>query len=144
MEDIELKLLIGLHRVCNEIDRRSSQLVSKYNLSLGQFAVLEALYHKGDLSVGEVQRKILSSSGTMPVIIRNLEKRGYLEKTVDVMDKRKNILHITDKGKNLMKVIFPLNKELIKEAMSSWSREEQEFMLKTLKKFGEWIKWKEK
>ena len=80
MEDIELKLLIGLHRVCNEIDRRSSQLVSKYNLSLGQFAVLEALYHKGDLSVGEVQRKILSSSGTMPVIIRNLEKRGYLNR----------------------------------------------------------------
>lgn len=137
MQDIELKLLIGLHRVCNDIDRRTSLLVSQYGLSLGQFAVLEVLYHKGDLNVGEVQRKILSSSGTMPVIARNLEKQGYLEKTADMMDKRKNILHITESGKSLMKEIFPLNKELINEALGCWSKEEQEVILKLLKKFGD-------
>ncbi len=137
MQDIELKLLIGLHRVCNAIDRQSSQFVSRYDLSLGQFAVLEVLYHKGDLSVGEVQNKILSSSGTMPVIIRNLEKRGFIEKNTDRTDKRKNILHITESGQSLMKEIFPLNKELIKGAVACWSKEEQEVIWKLLKKFGE-------
>lgn len=134
MEDTELKILIGLHRICNETDRRTSQLAAGYGLSLGQFAVLEALYHKGDLSVGEVQRKILSSSGTMPVIVRNLEKRGLLTKSPDGEDRRRNILHITEEGRKLVAEIFPLNKELILESLSPLSREEKDALLKLLKK----------
>lgn len=134
MEDTELKILIGLHRICNETDRRTSQLAAGYGLSLGQFAVLEVLYHKGDLSVGEVQRKILSSSGTMPVIVRNLEKRGLLTKSPDGEDRRRNILHITEEGRKLIAEIFPLNKELILESLSPLSREEKDALLKLLKK----------
>ena len=137
MTDIELKLLIGLHRVCNEIDRRSSRLFAQYDLSLGQFAVLEALYHKGDLSVGEVQKKILSTSGTITVIINNLAKRGLLERLTDIHDKRKRVLHITEDGKELIKEVFPENRTVIIDSMSHWSEEEKEQMLKILKKFFE-------
>ena len=135
MADIELKLLIGLHRVCNEIDRRSSQIFAQYRLSLGQFAVLEVLYHKGNLSVGEVQKKILSTSGTIPVIVNNLTKRGLVERLTDVDDKRKCILHITEEGKKLMREVFPKNKTTIIDSMSNWSDEEKNQMLKILKKF---------
>ena len=135
MADIELKLLIGLHRVCNEIDRRSSQIFAQYGLSLGQFAVLEVLYHKGNLSVGEVQKKILSTSGTIPVIVNNLTKRGLVERLTDVDDKRKCILHITEEGKKLMREVFPKNKTNIIDSMSNWSDEEKNQMLKILKKF---------
>ncbi len=135
MADIELKLLIGLHRVCNEIDRRSSQIFAQYGLSLGQFAVLEVLYHKGNLSVGEVQKKILSTSGTIPVIVNNLTKRGLVERLTDVDDKRKCILHITEEGKKLMREVFPKNKTTIIDSMSNWSDEEKNQMLKILKKF---------
>ena len=41
MDAIELKILIGLHRVSNEIDRRTTRIVKCYGLSMGQFAVLE-------------------------------------------------------------------------------------------------------
>ncbi|WP_235899151.1 MarR family transcriptional regulator [Suipraeoptans intestinalis] len=47
-------------------------------MTLSQFAVLEALYSKGDLTVGEVREKILSSVGTIPVIVNNLVGRGYV------------------------------------------------------------------
>lgn len=134
---MELKLLIGLHRVCNEIDRRSSRIFTQYGLSLGQFAVLEALYHKGDLSVGQVQKKILSTSGTIPVIVSNLEKRGLLERLPDVTDKRKCLLHITEEGRKLVEEVFPENKKVIIDSMTNWSDEEKEQMLKILKKFGE-------
>ena len=74
MAKTELKILIGLHRAINYIDRQSTKIFSEYQLTLGQFAVLEALHHKGDMTVGQVQEKILSSGGTMPLIINNLEK----------------------------------------------------------------------
>lgn len=53
----ELKILIGMHRAVNKIDGKTIKIVKQYGLSLGQFAVLEALYHKGDMTVGQVQEK---------------------------------------------------------------------------------------
>ena len=87
------------------------------------------------MSVGEVQKKILSTSGTIPVIVNNLTKRGLVERLTDVDDKRKCILHITEEGKKLMREVFPKNKTTIIDSMSNWSDEEKNQMLKILKKF---------
>ena len=140
--DIELKILIGLHRVSNEIDKRSMQVFKRHGLSIGQFAVLEVLYHKGDMTVGQVQEKILSTSGTIPVIVKNLERQGFLERFSDPDDKRKCILHITDQGSRLIQEVFPENRTVIIESMIHWSDTEKEELLRLLKKFGG-SRWKE-
>lgn len=133
----ELKILIGLHRAVNYIDRQSAKLFSGYGLTMGQFAVLEALYHKGDLTVGQVQEKILSSSGTIPLIINNLEKRNLLARLPDPCDKRRCILHITKEGSALLAEVYPQNEAKIIELMKLWSPEEKEQLVYLLKKLGE-------
>ena len=132
----ELKIFIGMSRALNKINRATNKVYTKYGLTSAQFAVLEALYHKGDLSVGEVQDKILSTSGTIPVIVKNLEKEGFLEKRNDDKDKRRFILHITQKGRELMDIVYPENEEIIISMMNIWNKEEQEEILKYMKKFG--------
>ena len=132
----ELKIFIGMSRALNKINRATKKVYTKYGLTSAQFAVLEALYHKGDLSVGEVQDKILSTSGTIPVIVKNLEKEGFLEKRNDDKDKRRFILHITQKGRELMDIVYPENEEIIISMMNIWNKEEQEEILKYMKKFG--------
>ncbi len=134
---IELKLLIALHRVTNELDRRTAAIAKKLDLSIGQFAVLEVLFSKGDLSIGEVQKKILSTSGTIPVIIRNLEGRGLLVRLQDPSDKRKCILHLTDKGRSLIEEVFPENEKMIIRSMDNLLDSEKEELLRLLKKFGD-------
>ena len=114
-QEIDLKILIALHRVVNAVDSKTVKLVKSYGLSLGQFAVLEALYHKGEMTVGQVQKKILSSTGTMPVIIKNLEKRQFISHKEDENDKRKRLLYITDKGRDIISKVFPKNKEIVIE-----------------------------
>lgn len=136
MGKIELKIFIGMSRALNKINRATNKIYAKYGLTSGQFAVLEALYHKGDLSVGEVQEKILTTSGTIPVIVRNLEKEGLLEKTNDEKDKRRFILRITKKGRDLMDLVYPENEAVIVSMISTWSKEEQEQILKYMKKFA--------
>ena len=133
---VELKILIGMHRAVNKIDSRTIKIVKQYGLSLGQFAVLEALYHKGDMTVGQVQEKILSTSGTIPVIIKNLEKSDYVTHRADECDKRKCILHITDKGADLIKQVFPENKEMIINSFNNLSDNEKDELLMLLKKLG--------
>lgn len=137
MNKTQLKLFIGMSRALNKINHASNKVFKKYDLTTGQFAVLEALYHKGDLSVGEVQKRILSTSGTIPVIVRNLEKAGLLQRLQDCKDKRKYILHITDEGTKLMEQVYPENEAIIIAMMDAWSEDEQKEILNYMKKFRE-------
>lgn len=136
MSKLELKIFIGMSRALNKINRATNKINTKYDLTSGQFAVLEALYHKGDLSIGEVQEKVLSTSGTIPIIVKNLEKEGLLERNNDINDKRRYILHITEKGRNLMDQVFPEIEEAITSSMNTWNREEKELILRYMKKFS--------
>lgn len=136
MDKTELKIFIGMSRALNKINRATNKVYIKYGLTSGQFAVLEALYHKGDLTVGEVQDKILSTSGTIPVIVKNLEKEGFLERTNDKKDKRRFILHITQKGRELMDLVYPENEAIIMSMINVWNKEEQEQILNYMKKFA--------
>lgn len=136
MQPIELNILIGLHRAANEIDRRTAKIAKAHGLTLGQFAVLEALFHKGDLSVGEVQEKILSSTGTIPVIVKNLESKGLLLRLEDPRDKRKRVLHLTEEGSALIQTVFPENKTMIIRSMDRLSSDEKSELLRLLKKLG--------
>ena len=130
----ELKLIIGLNRAVNKINKLTSNLCAKHGLTLSQFAVLEVLYHKGNLTVGQVKDYILSSDGTIPVVIRNLEKRMLVKRTKHKEDNRSFLISITDKGIELIELVFPLNKKIIEEYLSVYSDEEKNLLLDLLKK----------
>ena len=136
MAEPELKILIGLHRTANDIDRKTSRIAASYGLTLGQFAVLEALYHKGPLTVGQVQESILSTSGTIPLIVGNLEQRGYLTRCQDEEDHRRFILHLTGTGRRLIEEVYPQNEEMIIQQMDCWTDEEKETLVSLLKRYG--------
>ena len=137
MNSTQLKIFIGMSRTLNKINNATNKIYNKYGLTSGQFAVLEALYHKGDLSVGEVQERILSTSGTIPVIVKNLEKRSLLVKKQDSQDKRRYILHITDKGRDLLDKVYPENEKIIVSMINVWNEKEQKEILNYFLKFKE-------
>lgn len=136
MNDIELKILIGMHRNLNAIDRKTARLASEEKLTLGQFSVLEILSSKGDMPIGMVRDGILSSVGTISVIVKNLEERGLIERLPHATDRRVCILHITDEGNEKIKRIIPKNKEAIKEAFAVLDDNDKKELLRTLKKLG--------
>ena len=134
MGKTELKILIGLHRNVNAIDKKTSKIAAEYNLTFSQFMVLEALYSKGDMSVGEVRERILSSVGTIPLIVNNLVKRNYVERLTDEKDRRVCILHLTKEGYDVISKVAPENEEMIAESMEVLEQEEREELLYLLKK----------
>lgn len=98
---------------------------------------MEALYHKGALSVGQVQEKILSTSGTITVIINNLEARGYIRRETDPHDRRRFILDLTDSGRQLIACVYPENEARIIDIMGLLTAQEQQTLVGLLKKFGD-------
>lgn len=130
-----MAVYISMSRVINTLRRENNKLILKHNLTLGQFAVMEALYSKGRLSTGEVMEKILSTSGNIPVIVKNLEKDGFITRKQDESDKRRYILDLTDKGKNLMDEIVPENLKFMDELISLWDDEDKEELIILMNKF---------
>lgn len=137
MNDIELKILIGMHRNVNSIDKKTSRIASEYGgLTFSQFAVLEALYSKGDMTVGMVRKHILSSMGTIPLIINNLVKMNYIQRRSDENDRRVCIVSLTDEGRALINKVAPKNENMIREYMSILTEEEKDNLLYLMKKLG--------
>lgn len=130
-----MAVYISMSRVINTLRRENNKLILKHNLTLGQFAVMEALYSKGRLSTGEVMEKILSTSGNIPVIVKNLEKDGFITREQDESDKRRFILDLTDKGRDLMDVIVPENLKFMDELISLWDDEDKKDLIILMNKF---------
>ena len=76
-------------------------------LTLSQFAVLEALYHVGPQCLGDLARRILTSSGNLTLVIANLQKRGLVKREQQGKDKRFVLACITPAGEKLIAKIFP-------------------------------------
>lgn len=130
-----MAVYISMSRVINTLRRENNKLILKHNLTLGQFAVMEALYSRGRLSTGEVMEKILSTSGNIPVIVKNLEKDGFITRKQDEADKRRFILDLTDKGKALMDEIVPENLKFMDELISLWDDDDKEELIILMNKF---------
>ena len=130
-----MAVYISMSRVINTLRRENNKLILKHDLTLGQFAVMEALYFKGRLSTGEVMEKILTTSGNIPVIVKNLEKDGFITREQDESDKRRFILDLTDKGKDLMDEIVPENLKFMDELISLWDDDEKEELIILMNKF---------
>lgn len=135
MKDKELKIFIAMSRTLNKLNRMNNQLFREYDLTTGQYAVLEALYHKGEKSVGEIQNLILSTTGNMTVIIKNLKARDLISSCSDEKDRRLTLLNLTEKGRNLISEVFPKNEKLIEEYYSILSESEKSQLLLILSKF---------
>lgn len=130
-----MSVYISMSRVINTLRRENNKLILKHNLTLGQFAVMEALYSKGRLSTGEVMEKILTTSGNIPVIVKNLERDGFITREQDASDNRRFILDLTDKGRDLMDEIVPENLKFMDELISLWDDEDKEELIILMNKF---------
>jgi MarR family 2-MHQ and catechol resistance regulon transcriptional repressor len=105
-------------------------------LTVSQFAVLEALYHLGPLSQREIGKKILRSSGNITMVIDNLEKGGLVRRERFEADRRFYIVHLTDKGYDLINKLFPLHAAVIAEDFGVLTAAEQEALGRLCKKLG--------
>ena len=115
-------LLIYFYRIVNAINRKTISICTKYGITVSQFAVLEALKSKGELTVGEVR-------------VKNLEKLGYISRRADSNDRRRSFLSLTETGRAIVEEIFPKNMEMIQNEFSVWSEQEKKQLAKILKKF---------
>ena len=128
-------ILIGIHRIVKDLDRETTRISAAYGLTFPQFMVLEALLHKDSMTVGEIKDAILSSNGTIPVIINNLVKLGMVRRTKDPEDHRRSVVELTEQGRELIEKVCPENDRMFTERFGVWSQEEKQELLRLIAKY---------
>ncbi|MCI0434050.1 MAG: MarR family transcriptional regulator [Gemmatimonadetes bacterium] len=133
---IALKLFTVLFRASTAVRRRSESNIAGHGVSPAEFAILEALFHKGPLLLGEVQRKVLVSSGGITYLVDRLEAQGLVERRACQTDRRARYAALTAKGERWMERVFPDHARALEEIMAGLSAQEQQAALELLKKLG--------
>lgn len=135
-DKLDLSILIALSRSTQMIQRRSATILKDRGLTITQFGVLEALYHKGDMTINEIIESLLSTSGNMTVVINNLEKEQLINRYVNPQDRRSALIAIAEKGRNRVEEIFPPHLLDLRACFSVYSEDEKEQLLELLKKLS--------
>lgn len=131
-----LKLFVVLNRAAAAVTAHADADVARHGLSLAEFASMEALYHKGPLLVGELQRAILKSSGGITYVVDRLVEKGLVRRRPCPGDRRALYAELTEDGTARMDAMFPAHAAAIERAMSALSAEEQRQAVTLLKRLG--------
>jgi MarR family transcriptional regulator, 2-MHQ and catechol-resistance regulon repressor len=105
-------------------------------LVLSDFTVLEALLHKGPLTISEIQDKILLASGSMTAAVDRVEHKGLVVRKATTKDRRARVLDLTETGRDLIRPAFAQHAADIAEIMSVLSSGEKKQLYRLTKKLG--------
>ncbi|SFB07092.1 MarR family transcriptional regulator, 2-MHQ and catechol-resistance regulon repressor [Lentibacillus halodurans] len=136
-ENLSLKSFVVLMKASKSVTERVKKDISRYHMKTSEFAVLEALYHKGDLTVKQISEAVLINTGSMTYVIDKLEARDLLERRPCKNDRRAVYIHITDEGRQLMDDIFPKHQKAIEEIFQNVTAEEKKAAIDILKRIGQ-------
>lgn len=131
-----LRLWVILSRAHSAIEAHASADVARHGLTLAEFAILEALYHRGPMLLGEVQRRILVSSGGITFLVDRLTAKGLVERRSCPSDRRARYAALTASGETLVGEIFPAHAVAVTRAMTALSADEQQEVANVLRTLG--------
>ncbi len=133
---LPLSTYTKLMRAAESVTGRVNRPMAEFNLTVSQFGVLEALYHKGPLCQRDIAAKILKSTGNITLVIDNLEKRGLVRRERASDDRRYLTVHLTDEGSELIARAFTRVEAAIVADMATLTEQEQKLLGSLCKKLG--------
>lgn len=135
-EVLALDTYIKLSRANESVESRLLRQHTLGDLTITQFAVLEALYHLGSLSQTRIGAKLLKSGGNITLVIDNLEKYGYVRRRRCEHDRRIIWVDLTPNGRAKIEAVLPVHVAAIVAEMSILMPEEQGELGRLLRKLG--------
>jgi MarR family 2-MHQ and catechol resistance regulon transcriptional repressor len=134
--DAALKLWVVLSRAHASISAHAAAHAADHGLSLTEFAILEVLYHRGRMVLGEIQRRILVSSGGITFLVDRLAEKGLVVRQECPEDRRAKYVALTREGTRVIREIFPSHAQALTTAMRGLTPAEQQEAARLLRALG--------
>src|SRR6059058_6304993 len=134
--DVPLQLWVVLARAFDAVERHSRASIARFELGTTEFGVLEVLYHKGELPVCDVERRILVESSSTTYVVDKLVKRGLVRRRHSNHDRRVVLVALTPAGRRVIERIFPLHADAMRRAVAALPARQQAQAVRLLRALG--------
>jgi MarR family 2-MHQ and catechol resistance regulon transcriptional repressor len=130
-------VFLVLWKAARAVESYAQKSITDLEIGGSDFAVLEALLHKGPLPVNGIGKKVLLTSGSITVAVDRLEKRGLVERRAHGTDRRARIVHLTKEGRKLITRAYTQHAADLERLVSaSLNSKERATLIRLLKKIG--------
>ena len=106
-KNMAVKSMVVMRKALRTIDAKVSETFKEFNLTPTQFGVMDMLNAKGRMKISELIDCMLATSGNMTVVIKNMEKKGWLIRKACQTDKRAFEIDLTDEGRRIIQAAIP-------------------------------------
>jgi MarR family 2-MHQ and catechol resistance regulon transcriptional repressor len=131
-----LSAYINVMRATDSLVSKASAQLEAAGMTVGQFAVLEALHHLGPMCQHTLAEKLLRSGGNVTLVVNNLEKRGWVRRERQKTDRRMVQIHLTPKGAKLIAKVFPEHAAVVAQLLGELTADEQDELRRLAGKLG--------
>ena len=125
-----VKAMVVFRKAMRTIDAQVAPSYKNNGLTQTQFAVLDVLYAKGEMTISRLIASILATSGN-----KNMERNGWIYRSPNPDDRRASVVGLTEVGKQLIQKALPDHIAMVESAFSVMTEEEQLVLIDLLKKF---------
>ena len=125
-----------LWKAAKAVEKVDKESIAQTGLGMSDFAIMEALFHKGPLPINQIGEKVLLTSGSMTAAVSRIERRGLVKRIQDPADGRSFYVHLTKIGRKTIKAAFAEHEKNLEKIAGALSDEERKELVRLLKKIG--------
>ncbi len=136
MLDFELLPLYWVNRL-SAMSRRELGLRFKsagHDVSPEEWAILLLLWREDSQNPGEMSARTVRDPTTMTRLIDGMVRKGFVERRVDALDRRRSNICLTDMGRGLKPSLIALAMPMIEAGMAGVSKRDVETTVRVLTK----------
>src|SRR3954466_12845841 len=125
-----------LWKAARAVEARAHDSIVHTGLGDTDFAILEALLHKGPMPVNTIGRKLLLTSGSITTAIDRLVAKGLVARGEDPGDRRVRVVELTREGRKLIVPAFARHAKDLEHIASVLTPAERTTLVNLLRKLG--------
>lgn len=109
---LEDQLCFPLYACAKEVVRQYREPLQSLNLTYTQYIVMMVLWEFGEMTEGEIGKKVHLDSGTLAPLLKRLQKAGYINRVRPESNENKLILSLTPEGEQLKKLAIKVPSQM--------------------------------
>lgn len=130
--NIRREILFELSDVARAMRTHIDQRAREHGMTRAQWAVLNRLQRTEGATQAEMAELLEIQPISLMRLVDRLCAQGLVERRAHPRDRRVNLLHLTDGGRDVLARMVPLGREIAGEVLGSLSETEARDLLETL------------
>ncbi|MFD1390601.1 MarR family winged helix-turn-helix transcriptional regulator [Alkalibacillus flavidus] len=144
---IDSKVIAELEKdvryISNMVKQRGREILNHYPITPPQFIALQWLLDSGDLTIGELSKKMYLAFSTTTDLVDRMEKNELIERIRDPKDRRVVRIHLLERGKDIIDEVIDKRQQYLRDVLKSYSSDEVETLRRSMTQLFEEMKHQE-